>query len=326
MDKLKENKFWIGAIGTGLLLVGLVFWLIYLPMSELLESQDALAKNIRTLEKAERWEFLPTEARWKHLRAESAAEVEALNRGIHEYDTLGKRFQEYFDDAVEPPQVSDFGARYQVEFGRLIDSYQKKFQIQASDPGAPATASGDQGDLPPRVNRIQVGQLDEERLPVAMKEFWIAQSVIQTCEELDLGGLQEVEFLTRDSEHKDSAETHAWRSVRVDIDLPYSQAENLLTDLLTVDRVRFRVQSLDIQKSTASLAAHKSLVIEEEFEQYSEAKAKSYMEVAPEPDVKMQLVLDAFDWKGMQPEELKSAADDEGKSKSRRKRRRNRKK
>jgi len=314
MDKLTENKFWIAVSATALLLAGLVFWLIYLPMAELRKSQGDLAKEIGRLKKAEKWEFLPTKDRWEHLQAKSAAEVDALNLGIGEYDALGKRFREYFDDAKEPPDVSDFGARYTDELNKLIGAYREEFGIQApqpANPDVPGAAVEVQDALPPEVDRIERSQLHPERVEVSMKEFWMTQSVIETCQKLKLGGLQKVTFEGRDAQDKDPAETHTWRPVTVDIDLPYSQAENLLTELLTGDRVHFRVQKLDIQKPTASVIAHRALVIEEEFEQYAEATARAYVEVAPEPDVKMQLVLGAFDWKGMKSAEVKSADDDD---------------
>jgi len=324
MDKLTANKFWIGVGATGLLLAGLVFWLVYQPMSALSDGQRKLESSIKKLEKPLKTGFLATEEYKAYLEAKNADEVAALERGIDHYDALGKRFQEYFDDALVPGDFSGFGARYGDEFKLLISAYREKFKIDAVPADAPgASSSGARGELvvPPVVAHKPATQLEEDRLGVAMKEFWMAQAVIQTCEKLNLGGLQSVEFPARDAEHKDSAETHTWRAVVVGIDLPFSQAENFVAELLSGDRVRFRVQRLDIEKAAALVALHKDLVIVADFEHYATAEAKAYgdPDVAPEPAVQMRLELDALDWKGMKVEDPKS----DDKTTSKRSKRRN---
>jgi hypothetical protein len=307
MDKLKQNAFWIGLGGVGLVLLVLIFFLVWQPLSGIETTNQEITELKKQIEKeATRKPYVATKKYGAWLKAREAKDKDARDAIVGFYDTQGTGFDEYFDGGTTPPETALFAARYKDEVEKLVNAYREKHKI-APNPDKPE-------ENVPKVDVFTADQIDESKVPVAMKEFWIIQAVFEAVNKLELGGLKEISFAGRATADREAPLPYnKWVGVKVTLELPFSKLENLLTELYSSQRVPFQLEDLECRKIPESLsqfAAFKRTKKVKDIEGFSKVK---YEEEVPEPPVHCDLGLSAFDWTGLPPDApVDEGATDEG--------------
>jgi len=308
MNKLKENIFAIGVGGACLGLLVLGYVLIFMPLTTLGQKQaelDTKLKDLKALNDSKKTLFVPTPDYAKELARKQEADEAALKEGEQFYADRTKPFQLFFDDAATPSDSATFVSRYQTEIDKLVTAYREKFKIAAA-------AGQNPDDLVPKVSKMDLAVADETKMAAAMKEFWIIQDVLNACMELDLGGLQSVDFPGRSAVEKNPHPYYATIIAEIQIDLSFSKKENLLTKILESKRVPFVIDSIVMRKKPEDVAKYQGLELVKVFKQGENPKAKPFEELVPEPNVSVTIRLLGFDWKGIpapKEEEKKESED-----------------
>jgi hypothetical protein len=307
MNKLKENAFEIATGGVLVLLLALVYFLVWQPMSTLGAKQarlEAKTKELRGLNDAKKTPEVPTQAYLELLTSRGEVEKNAISRGIEYYAEKGKKFQLFFEDAATAPDSATFLAAYTDGIRKLREEYQGKFGIKLTDPGA------DVNQIPPRVSTRD--NLSDTDIPVAMKEFWITKAVFDACTALGIGGLQAVDFQGRTAVEKTPHPYYGKLPVQVTVELPFAKIENLVSKLLADERVPLILEELEAKKKAEPMASFKDLAVVHDFKEVGEAKKAAYQELVPEPDVVAVMKFHGLDWKGVPAEaEKKETSEDE---------------
>lgn len=306
MNKLKENIFGIAVGGACLGLLVLGYFLVFMPLTTLGQKQaelDLKLKDLKTLNDAKKTQFVPTIGYARELKQRQETDDAALKEGAQYYADRTKPFQVFFGDAAAAPDSATFFAQYQTEIDKLVAAYREKFQIAAA-------AGQNPEDLAPKVSKMDLAGADEAKMAAAMKEFWIIQEVMNACVELELGGLQSIDFPGRTTVDKYPHPYYAAVAAEVQIDLPFSKKENFLTRVLESKRVPFVIESIVMRKKPEDLARYQGLELVKDFKQGDNPKAKAFDELVPEPNVSVTARLLGFDWKGI-PEQVETPKDED---------------
>jgi Na+-transporting methylmalonyl-CoA/oxaloacetate decarboxylase gamma subunit len=292
MQKLKENIFAISVAGIAVVLLALAYLFVWQPLSDLGAMETRLDREITNLKKYDKRKFVPTEEYKERLEQVMAAARSDLEGGEGFYKERQQALSRYFDNEAQPPSFDVFTSRYESSIKEMVQKYRTKFEIAGDEAAQP--------DLPPAVERFPFDQTQAEKhIPLAMKEFWVAEAVFKACEALNLGGLKSITFPLRLDTKGEALPYHRLVKSEVVIEMPFSQIENLVTRLLATDKVIFQVEDLVMRKDPAALEKFKSLVIKQQYPSAEKAAEASYDSVVPEPGVSVTIKLHAIDWTGM---------------------------
>src|SRR4029453_19267717 len=223
MDKLKQHKFWIALGAAGLVLAAAPVFFVFLPLKQLSAAQEELNALITKIEKLSRGQFVPVQAYLDVLTERANNEKASLQKGVEFYEAQGKNFHLYFEDTEAAPSPAAFGAKDSDGLEATEKGYREKFGIKVDETNAELNF--------PKLDRIPKDAFEEAKLPAAMKEFWITQEVVKACEAQKLGGLRSVNFTGRTSQEKDLPPYNRWVQAQVQVEMPYSKLENLITEL-----------------------------------------------------------------------------------------------
>ena len=301
MDKLKQHGFWIAVGAIGLVLIGLMVFLVFLPLGDLTAANASLDDKIKDIsnlakrkEKVTRQIQPYTKVYEDVLKKKNSALEEARQKGVDAYLALSKKFTLYFDDQEAPPAVSEFSARYNVEMDKLIKGYRDAFGIKSV---AVEGQEADKDATPPKIDRVAPEQLGEdEKVPPIMKEFWYTQEVFKACNDLKLGGLKSIEFKGRFDPRKEALPYHALVEGTVQIELPPARLEDFVTALFSSERALFRLEELTYRRTPAGVTAMAPLEHTQPFKDAVEAQKVTYKDVLVEPTVFVEMRLSAFEF------------------------------
>ena len=314
MDKLKENAYWIslGAIVVVLLLLVwfLVVARIYGGSGDTVRTLGAkLERDLSSIEKFTRLDYVPTSAYEEHLQ--KALERVRLdhNDGAREYNDARERFSQFFDGTPEVPDAGLFASTYHEKIEELIKNYREEFGIEARVDDEEDKVQAEV----PGVDRLDQAEIVADNVPIAMKEYWIAEAIFDALTKLKIGGLQTVRFPGRlgrkDAEEEN--EHFALIDVALMIEMPFSKIEDLISELFGDDRVLFVFDGLEITKSVQHLKPFMALKKVVEFENRDDADGAAYADVVDEPNVSVVLTLKVLHWKGLDEIERSDLGDDE---------------
>ena len=296
MDKLKENAYWIslGAIVVALLLLVwfLVVARIYGGSGNTVKTLGAkLERDLKSIKAFTSGDYVPTEEYERHLKANLERVRLNRNDGAGQYNDAQDRFRQFFDGKTVPPDAGTFAAAYHEKLEALIKNYQVEFEIEVEDEEDKDERDKAQAEVP-SVDRIE-GGIFTENVPIAMKEYWITEAIFKALSELQIGGLQKVDF-RRGGGRKDDEEENEHFSmldVALTIEMPFSKIEDLISQLFRDDRVRFVFDGFEIAKTVEHLKPNIALTKIEEFEDRDEADRAKYADVVDEPNVSVALTL-----------------------------------
>lgn len=156
-------------------------------------------------------------------------------------------------------------------------------------------------DIPPVIQLFPRFNTAED-VTRAMRELWIIIELFGALEELNLGGLQEVNFPDRD-QTKTAADPNApkeynWVRARATIDMPYGDVEPLLDRIFKSDRVPLRLDSLEVYRKQENVIV--KLVESKVYKDDGEIEAEPPDKVVSEPPVTVVLELSGLNWLGPQ--------------------------
>lgn len=293
MDKLKENIFGISLGVVGVFLLVLSYFLVYSPLSELGAKEAQVQKAIADYKKFSdpaKYKYVPTKDYKERLDQQKESDEADLKSGVAFYDEQSKLFHEYFDGSTEPPVTDIFVQKYNDSIKGLVDGYRLKFHIKV-DPGQ-------EDQAPPVVKKVEAITEENKMIPVAMKEYWIVKEVFDVLTKAQVGGLRSIDFPGRAVESKDAPKYYRALNAVVQVEMPFSRIENVLTELFQSKRVPFQLEELTYQKTLESLGQFQSPEKSLSFKNENDAKAAEYSALVPEPAVLVTLKLSAFDWQG----------------------------
>jgi Na+-transporting methylmalonyl-CoA/oxaloacetate decarboxylase gamma subunit len=292
MQKLKENIFAISVVGLAVVLLALSYLFVWQPLSALGDMKTTLDREIANLKKYDKQKFVPTEEYKERLEQILAAKRADLEQGESFYKEKQDAFSRYRNNEVQAPALADFASSYESGIKEMAQKYRTKFGIAGDEAAQP--------DLPPAVERFPFDPSQEAKhIPLAMREFWVAEAVFKACEALNLGGLKSIKFPLRLDTKGEALPYHRLVKTEVLIELPCSQIENLVTRLLATEKVIFQLEDLVMQVDPATLEKFKSLVSKQQYPSAEKAAEASYDSVVPEPPVGVTIKLHAIDWTGM---------------------------
>jgi Na+-transporting methylmalonyl-CoA/oxaloacetate decarboxylase gamma subunit len=291
MDKLKANIFGIAVGGIGIVLLVLAFLLVVQPLQSLGGIQSQIEEQTKKLQTLRKKKTIAVKEYLDHLKAKEAADNAALSEGVRTYEEQSKAFLAFFDGTNAQPDLNDFVTQYSDGIKKLIDDYRVKFKI---------AVEAEQADqAPPKVAKID--PIDESRIPLAMKEFWITSEIFAALNSLGVGGLKEIMY-PRLVEQKETVPYRAYQVVQVKVEMPFSKIENFITELYASKKVPFLLKDLSYQKTPESLGLFQALSRTEDYKDQGEAKRAGYDELVPEPGVLVSMTLLALEWQGIPAE------------------------
>ncbi|HZN57290.1 MAG TPA: hypothetical protein VFD71_04375 [Planctomycetota bacterium] len=291
MDKLKQNSYWIAVGATCLVLLAAAYFLVVAPLGELSAKQEELNARIDKVDAALKRKDTVSKKLKAWLVEKNEADNQALEKGKEFYDAQGKPFDLYFNDAEAKPAVNEFSATYTDELKKLVEGYQQKFSIQPNAEDPTKTL--------PVIEPYTAEALNDENIPMAMKEFWVTEEIIKACEKLELGGLQSLKFPGRTDTKVDPLPYNRRVRTEVLMSLPAAKIEDLLSELFASQRVLFEVEKLEYSRTQDTLARYATLIQSDSYKDPTEAAKSRYEDKFPDPPVALKLDLWAFDYTGV---------------------------
>jgi len=293
MNKLKENAFAIATAGTAVVLLVMLYFFVFQPISALGQKEGELDAEIKKLEgynNKKKTPDLPTKALVAALTERAEAVQKSLDEGMKSYDERFAAFKQFFGDSTTVGDAGDFSAKHNDAMDTAVKNYREALGIQV-DPNAPT-------QLPELQRSSTTGVTDEKKLAEAMREYWIVKDVIDACTKLKLPGLQKIDLAT--GRQQDKQKSPYWKPipVHVTIEMPFSQIENLLTELYASKRVPFVLETLGAARKPDTKGAYQGLEKAAQFKSLEEAKSKTYAQLAPEPNLVVDIKLYAIEWIG----------------------------
>ena len=300
-----DNLYKIGVAGTVVVLLAAAWFLVYKPITELSEAQAALERQTTSLRnksgqgtarrasgdagaEAEPF-YLPTAELHERLERQQEVDTKDLESAKQFYDEKAKRFSSYFDSLPSWTQgLAFFQSRFNDEIGRLQTEYRQRFEIA---PEALQVSAA-----PPAY---------DAEIPLAMREYWMTAEVFAALEELAIAGLQAITFPSSRDTPDTQRKYHAAMPIQFDVVMPVSKLENLVTRLLSSDRVPFVLENLELRKTPEMIdpfaqpefplvreMSYPNRAIAEDPSQKSEA-------LFPEPGVLVTIKLRGIYWEGI---------------------------
>ena len=160
------------------------------------------------------------------------------------------------------------------------------------------------------------GPESEAKMRQAMKQYWISEAVFSACDQLEIGGLQSIDFpvekersSSRRSRKKSDPEAPTSKVVSAKVEatvllhMKYSKLKEFLGALYKNPRVPFlEPKSVEFGKIEDSVKDFSKFVRQQTFQSRALADAaEAAGELAvQEPLVKVRLDLVALDWKGVE--------------------------
>jgi hypothetical protein len=292
MNKIKENAFAIATAGTAVVILAMLYFFVFQPISALGQKETELDGEIKKLEKYnDKKRELPTKKLASALEERAQSIQQSLDEGLKSYDERFAAFKLYFGDSATVGDPGTFSAKHTDEMDTAVKSYREALGIQP-DPNAPA-------QLPEIQRSSTAGVTDEKKLAEAMREYWIAKDIIDACTKLKLPGLQKIDLTT--GRAQDRQKSPYWKPIpaQVTIEMPFSQIENLLTELYASKRVSFVLETLSAFRKPETKGAYQGLEKASQFKSIEEAKSKTYDQLAPEPNLVVEIKLYAIEWIGV---------------------------
>ncbi len=340
MDKLKENGFALGLGGLGVLFLALAWFMIFQPVfgdAGINSNAKGLSSQKKNLDNLLGRKVLPTPQYADKVEDREEEDLETYESAIKGFDDRCKAFQNFFDGTTDQPSESQFSSLYRDGIKSLKQAYLAEHPVIVET--VDEEARGDLSKLPPVVDLKKDSELADEpdkQLPLAMKQYWMAESVFRACGVNNghvvnkLGGLKSIEFPepretrrkkgSSKSKDDDEEETQAAYTIsseevlcEIKIEMPYGEFEGFLMRLLSDSKVPF-IEPKSVKMVATKLADEenspfKALVHKVS---YPNKAAAASAETAgepkiPEPPVEFTVRLAALDWGG-----VTRAADEQG--------------
>jgi|SRR5688572_1634101 len=292
MNKIKENAFAIATAGTAVVILAMLYFFVFQPISALGEKETELDGEIKKLEKYnDKKRELPTKKLKSALEERAQSIQRSLDDGLKSYDERFAAFKLFFGDSATVVDVTAFSSQHTDAMDTAVKSYRDALGI-TPDPNAPA-------QIPEIQRSPTTGVTDEKKLGELMREYWIAKDIIDACTKLKLPGLQKIDLTT--GRAQDRQKSPYWKPipVHVAIEMPFSQIENLLTELYASKRVPFVLETLSAFRKPDTKGAYQGLERASQFKSIEEAKSKTYDQLAPEPNLVVEIKLYAIEWIGV---------------------------
>jgi len=276
---------------VAVVLLAMLYFFVFQPISALGQKETELDAEIKKLEKYnDKKRELPTKKLARALEERAGAIQQSLDEGLKGYDERFASFKQFFGDAAAVGDPGTFSAQHTDAMDTAVKNYREALGITV-DPNAPA-------QLPELQRMATTGITDEKKLAEAMREYWIVKDVIDACTKLKLPGLQKIDLTT--GRAQDKQKSPYWKPIpaQVTIEMPFSQIENLLTELYASKRVAFVLETLGATRKPDTKGAYQGLERASQFKSVDEAKSKTYAQLAPEPNLVVDIKLYAIEWIG----------------------------
>jgi len=311
MDALKKHGF---AISLGILGVGAICLLYFMVLGKVWgdlaatkSGLDSVRRDYKKYLDKKMYPVFPSQKN-QEVRDQAAQEFSgALREGEKLYEERQKKFGE-IDHPGGAQDPSGFKPYYETEIKQLIADYQKKFPPPA-EPEESSARSRDEPQERPKVMRFPQFNVPED-VQRAMKELWIAREVFKASTELEIGGLQEIQFPDRPTGEKRAARAgrkqgkkeeapsvyqYDWVKTRVYVEMPFEKIEPLVTKLLSSDRVPLRIDLINMGRSQEAIQEN---VVVKEYESRDNLVKEAPGGLITEPPVRVIFEFSALDWTG----------------------------
>ena len=325
MDKIKENGFALALGGIGALFLVLVYVFIVGPVwgSGGLGAQEksltsAQKKLAEFLDKS----VLPTPAYIRNVKERTQQDEGVYRDALDRFTRRCQGFNTFFGGAENPPGVSEFTALYKDGIGRLRVGYRSRFPAIISRIDEDERQNDEK--IPPEIDRMKDSELaeTEAKLPLAMKQYWIAEAVVKACEELGVDGLKKIDFPERREEKPRAPErstgssrgepkaaappftvAHETIDAEVTVEMPYGLFEDFLARLFERNTTVPFVEPRKVEMRTLPEMPTEFAKFVRVFEFPTEVKATeaetSGATKVAEPVVEFKVTLSALSWSGV---------------------------
>ena len=325
MNKIKDNLFGLGVFLVVVVLAGGGYALVYSPQAALKKESGSLKTASKDLKDFLSMDILPTPDYIQKIK-NAQTEMEAtFEDAIDVFQRRCEAFPLFFADQAQLPTVSAFSGQYQDSSTGLRTKYWEKFprevvegEEEASEKKAPTIEMVKDTEIE--------GPASEAKMRQAMKQYWISEAVFGACHQLEIDGLQSIEFpverersssrrSSKKAEPEDPVSKVVYAKVEASVllHMKYSKLKDLLGALYKNPRVPFlEPKSVEFGKIEDSVKDFSKFIRQQTFQSQALADAA---EVAGEPAVeeplvKVRLELVALDWKGVKRSKDKDASDD----------------
>lgn len=318
MDKFKNNLFVPGVVLVVLALLGGAYLLIISPMDDLDSKSAKLRRASGKLGTLLKSKVLPTE---EYVRKVTTAQTEMEGTFEDAKAVFSRRcesFHLFFADETEVPAVSEFYAQYETAIQNPTTGLRAKYWEKFPRPVVEDEEEEGLEKKAPTVEMVKdteiSGPESQAKMRQAMKQYWISEAVFAACTQLEVSGLQSIEFPVEkertsrrgskkeEEEEPKSKANYAKVEASVLIHMKYSKLKELLSALYKNPRVPFlEPRSVQFGKIEDSVKSFSKYVRQQSFQSRALADAAEAAgePVVAEPLVKVRLELIALDWNGV---------------------------
>ncbi len=318
MDKMKDNLFGLGVFLVVVVLGGAGYSLVWSPEADLDRQSKVLIKANKALGEFISEEVLPTEEYVRKITVAQEKMEDIFDEAVGVFQGRCEAFHLFFSDQAQVPAVSEFSGQYQDSSTSLRTKYWEKFPHKAVE--GKEGESAKEEDPEKRAPIIEMvkdtdieGPESEAKMRQAMKQYWISEAVFSACDQLEIGGLQSIDFpvekersSSRRSRKKSEPETPTSKVVYAKVEatvllhMKYSKLKEFLGALYKNPRVPFlEPKSVEFGKIEDSVKDFSKFVRQQTFQSRALADAAEAAGelTVQEPLVKVRLDLVALDWK-----------------------------
>jgi len=303
MDKIKENLFPISVGAIAVVLLAMIYFLVYSPLSELHSTEKSLNTQKGAIDKLAALPMVPTKKYVDYLEEQKLTDEQDIQEALAFYDGRAAKFREYFGGQPEAPGFSAFTGLLNDALSDKLRQYQSDYvpDEEIADATNPQAGRPSVEIPPPMV---------PEDMSRTMREYWIFEEILNACTELELGGLVSIAYPLRLNPEK--GEFYNWQQVLVEIHMPPSKVEDLLTKLFSSERVPFVMKDVVAKNIQRYAESFVEIIRRGKFANQNESESHSYEEVVPEPPMHVTLTLNALNWTGEVTETGDEDYDDDG--------------
>ena len=321
MDKMKDNLFGLGVFLVVVVLGGAGYSLVYSPKADLDRQSKALSTANKALKGFISEEVLPTEEYVRKITAAQEEMEDIFDEAVDVFQGRCEAFHLFFSDQAQVPTVSEFSGQYQDSSTSLRTKYWEKFPRKAVEgkEGEPEKEE-DPEKRAPIIEMVKdtdiEGPESEAKMRQAMKQYWISEAVFSSCEQLEIGGLQSIDFpvekersASRRSSKKSEPKAPTSKVVYAKVEatvllhMKYSKLKEFFGALYKNPRVPFLdPKSVEFGKIEDSVKDFSKFVRQQTFQSRALADAAEAAGelTVQDPLVKVRLDLVALDWKGVE--------------------------
>ncbi len=339
MDKLNKNMFGLGVVLAVAVLGGGAWKLVLEPGTSLQKKASQIKRHEKDLSaylktarpKRGEGQILGTKKYAAKLQKSEEEMKESFKDAADLFKARCDKFQLFwelpkgetpsFTDI--PPELADsgeFNAAYRDGNNNLREKYWEKFPAPVvEDPEGAAAEEEDRESKAPVIEMVKSEEISAN-MPRAMKQYLVTEAVFDVCNQLDIAGLQKIEFpqeraktasrRSSASRKADEAAEEAGGKVEygkveamVELHMQYGKLQSFLSTLYQSERVPFiEPKSIEFGKLPSSLEGFAKYVRQETFKSQALADAAQAagQPSAEEPPVKVIMRLVAIDWKGVE--------------------------